>query len=269
LGKGKGAGIQGEGWGIWVVAILRAMGLYLNHRDKGTPEEKGNIMETIKAMTPNQIDAIWLQKHSASHRVAEQIGYLVRGMEKYVGRKVRGARGTIYLHPTDNRQMTTHEIVSLYANGEKTMSEIGDRAKYVAQFNEVNDELAAIKNEIESMDAEFTARGGWSRFFLVTSSSGHIHSSMHCHTCNKGRNATTFALLPSLSGANLEAAVAKVGAGLCSVCFPDAPAEYQEQKKISAAVATVLLETGDESKFDEAMAKADARAAKRLAKAGA
>ena len=55
-------------------------------------------METIKAMTPNQIDAIWLQKHSASHRVADRIAHEVDVMEKYVGRKVRGARGTIYLH---------------------------------------------------------------------------------------------------------------------------------------------------------------------------
>ena len=222
-------------------------------------------METIKAMTPNQIDAIWLQKHSASHRVADRIAHEVDVMEKYVGRKVRGARGTIYLHPTDDRKMTTDEIVSLYANGEKTMSEIGNRADRIAKFNEVNEELAAIKNEIATIDAEFTARGGWSRFFLVTSSNGHIHSSMHCHTCNKGKNMTTFALLPSLSGANVEAAVAKVGAGLCSVCFPDAPAEYQEQQKISASVATVLLETADEAAFDAALAKANARAAKRAA----
>ena len=229
-------------------------------------------METIKAMTPNQIDAIWLQKHSASHRVADRIAHDVDVMKSYVGRRVQNPRGRIfadiYLHPTEDRYMNTDEIVSLYANGEKTMSEITDRADRIAKLNKLNDELAAIKNEIATIDAEFTARGGWSRFFLVTSSNGHIHSSMQCHTCNKGKNMTTFALLPSLSGADVEAAVAKVGAGLCSVCFPDAPAEYQEQQKISASVATVLLETADEAAFDAALAKANARSAKRRAKAG-
>ena len=64
---------------------------------------------------------------------------------------------------------------------------------------------------------------GWSRFFLVTSSKGHIHSSMNCSTCNWQ---TTFGWLPDVSGLDEEAAVEAHGALLCTVCFPSAPVEW-------------------------------------------
>lgn len=220
-------------------------------------------------MTPTEIDTMWLQLHSKSNGLENFIFNRLQTMEYYAGRRVRDGRGkTIILHPTEQRQMTTNEIINIYANGEKTPCETVAREQVIAKYNELCAELNEVNSQIQNINDEHSARK-WSRFFLVTSSNGHIHSSMHCHTCNKGRSFTSFALLPSLSGANLETAVAKMGAGLCSVCFPDAPSEYQEQKKISAAVATVLLETGDEAKFDEALAKANARAAKKLAKAGA
>ena len=66
---------------------------------------------------------------------------------------------------------------------------------------------------------------GWSRFFLVTNTGGHIHSSMACSTC---RPTTSFGWLPELSGLDEKAAVDAEGARLCSVCFPDAPVEWQE-----------------------------------------
>lgn len=68
---------------------------------------------------------------------------------------------------------------------------------------------------------------GWSRFFLVTSSTGHIHSSMHCSTC---RPTTRYGWLPQLSGQTEAQAVAECGPALCSVCFPSAPLDWQGQK---------------------------------------
>jgi hypothetical protein len=64
----------------------------------------------------------------------------------------------------------------------------------------------------------------WSRFFLVTSSNGHIHSSMHCSTCTW---TTTFGWHPQLSGLTESDAVNELGPILCSVCFPSAPVEWQ------------------------------------------
>lgn len=124
--------------------------------------------------------------------------------------------------------------------------------------------VAAIRQQIAPLD-DLYSQHNWSRFFIVTSSSGHIHRSMHCHSCNKGRQFTTFALMPSLSGSTTDAAVARLGSALCSHCFPEAPADQREQIKISQRAAQALLDTGDESEFDAVLAKSAAQAAKMCA----
>ena len=106
------------------------------------------------------------------------------------------------------------------------------------------------------------ARRPWSRYWLVTSSDGHIHASTECSTCNKGIYPTGFALVPYLSGSSAKDAVADLGSALCSVCFPDAPVQDREQVKISARVALVLAEDGVDA-FQQARAKAQADAQKR------
>lgn len=134
--------------------------------------------------------------------------------------------------------------------------------------DEAATKVAAIREQIASLNALHDEHK-WSRFFIVTSSSGHIHKSMHCHSCNKGRSFTSFALMPSLSGSTTDAAVARLGSALCSHCFPEAPTHQCEQTKISQRAAEALLETGDESKFDAVLAEQQQRAARKAAKASA
>lgn len=83
--------------------------------------------------------------------------------------------------------------------------------------------------QIGEYDAKYDANP-WSRFFVVTSSAGHIHSSMECQTCNP---ATTYRWLPELSGDTEEAAVRAHGPNLCSVCFPSAPLAWTVGSKAS------------------------------------
>jgi hypothetical protein len=125
-----------------------------------------------------------------------------------------------------------------------------------------------IKHLIMMINNEFNARGGWSRYFLVTSSNGHIHQSTSCHTCNKGKNATTFALVYHLSGEAADRAVEVFGPALCSACYPQAPVESREQGKVTTSLASVYYDEGYEG-WLRAKAVADARKAKRAAKVGA
>ena len=77
------------------------------------------------------------------------------------------------------------------------------------------------------LHAEFSRRGGWTRFYAVED--GHIHSSMHCRTCNNGRERTRFGWMPELSGQTEEQALATLDHYqhmLCSVCYPSAPVEW-------------------------------------------
>lgn len=87
----------------------------------------------------------------------------------------------------------------------------------LAEYNKHLATVLDIQEEIAALDIQYT---GWSRFFLVTNTNGHVHSSMSCSTCF---NTTTFAWLPQLSGLTEAEAVADQGEILCSVCFPSAP----------------------------------------------
>jgi hypothetical protein len=121
--------------------------------------------------------------------------------------------------------------------------------------------LSEARVAVAEIDALYSA-APWSRYWLVTSSDGHIHRSCHCHTCNKGLKRTGFALVPSLSGKESSEAVADLGPALCTACFPEAPVEDREQVSIPARLAIVLWENGYEA-FQEARRKAKADAEKR------
>lgn len=104
-------------------------------------------------------------------------------------------------------------------------------AQELAKLAEREAKLAELHEAEQALQALYT---GWSRFFLVTSSSGHVHSSTHCQTC---RPTTTYGWLPQLSGKDEASAVAELGPTLCSVCFASAPTEWTAGKKITAAQA--------------------------------
>ena len=102
-------------------------------------------------------------------------------------------------------------------------AEASDSAWVKRNLNEYRDALhtvTEIKAEVEALNALYT---GWSRFFLVTNTNGHIHRSMNCSTCYAE---TSYAWLPTLSGRTEDQAVSEQGEILCSVCFPSAPASW-------------------------------------------
>jgi hypothetical protein len=104
-------------------------------------------------------------------------------------------------------------------------------AEYLAKREALLTEQFEKQAQIDALEATYT---GWSRFFLVTSSPGHVHSSMHCSTCYP---TTTFGWLPELSGQTEAEAVEELGPTLCTVCFPSAPVGWTSGKKITAAQA--------------------------------
>ena len=104
-------------------------------------------------------------------------------------------------------------------------------AETLVKHDELIEERDGLFAERDALEATYT---GWPRFFLVTSSPGHIHSSMYCSTC---RPTTTFGWLPELSDMTEGDAVAACGPTLCTVCFPSAPLDWTSGKKITAAQA--------------------------------
>ncbi|MBC9703607.1 MAG: hypothetical protein H9W81_01025 [Enterococcus sp.] len=96
----------------------------------------------------------------------------------------------------------------------------------IASLKERIKETSAIVTEtsaqINACDKEFQRRGGWTRFWIVTNTNGHIHTSLSCSTCFPS---TRYAWLPDLAGSKNEHIVELAGESACTVCFPDAPVD--------------------------------------------
>lgn len=110
-------------------------------------------------------------------------------------------------------------------------------AKVPAVEATVTELLKPFHAEIAKIDAEFSRRDGWNRYFLVVSSIGHVHIDRSCSSCHAGR--TEFAWLPGASGQDGAGLIAMFGAKVCSICFPEAPIEelLAAEKAAKAAAA--------------------------------
>jgi hypothetical protein len=80
--------------------------------------------------------------------------------------------------------------------------------------------LSMIRQEQADLDAVYR-QDPWPRYFLVTSSDGHVHRGMSCSTC---QDTTEYRWLPELSGCAEGAMIEEFGERACTVCFPAAPA---------------------------------------------
>lgn len=117
--------------------------------------------------------------------------------------------------------------------------------------------LAALAEQTAPLNDEFERRGGWTRAFLVCGSDGHVHSSMHCSTCNRGDYRTKFQWMTEYSGADETSIVADAGWRACTICYPSAPL---------GVTGTKMFSTDELAAAQAGQNREDAKAA-RLAKA--
>jgi len=226
----------------------------------------------MKTLTSIEIDTLLLErlrvKDEASRRLRNSRDSL---LWCYAQRRHYG-RVTLFLHPdayvlvgasfeeAARHQIDVEQLIDLHRQGHPRLRWAG---RNVSDIETSHADLEEALERVSEIDREFQSRP-WSRYWLVTSSDGHIHRSPDCSTCNKGRTPTGFALVPYLSGREPLEAVADLGPALCSRCFPEAPVESREQARIPARVALALAEEGCEA-FQAAREKALKEAAKRVA----
>jgi hypothetical protein len=92
-----------------------------------------------------------------------------------------------------------------------------------AARDEIDEAVATITStnaEMATYLREFDRRGGWTRYYLVLNSNGHVHSSTYCTSCFP---TTQYAWLVEQSGMTSEALVELAGESACTDCFPWAP----------------------------------------------
>ena len=241
-----------------------------------------NNATELSTLSPVEHDLLYMERLrnrvSATVAVERKAYSLVRhyGVDVYVERTDQYGRTRKTTVTVDYRtnplpttwqeavQLTGYKAEALFNEGVapasqwRTLADITDDADAFTQARLAHEDAEIAVSQCER---EYDRRP-WSRYWLVTSSDGHIHASTNCSTCNKGHYPTGFALVPYLSGSSAKDAVADLGSALCSVCFPDAPVQDREQVKISANVALTLAEEGVDA-FQRARAKAQADAQKR------
>ena len=206
-------------------------------------------MTELSQRTPREIDevlaALWYQRSSAETRIAfanNHLHDLLRERAQQISRTQR-RWPTTHAEAAQKVQAALVALAEHYratgsyidAPGPMAPYDIGRAERCLANLETGRAEVDRLDTEIEQLEAEYRRRP-WSRFFLVTSSAGHVHSSMVCHTC---RPSTTYGWRPDLSGKTEAEAVDKLGPALCSVCFTSAPVAHQE-KRITKAAAVRL-----------------------------
>jgi hypothetical protein len=232
---------------------------------------------SLSTLTPVEHDLLYVERLSNYYRNDFERSYAERRLIDRIGIEVRFGASDQFRSAVIDPATPESEYPTCLADAKHLKIEVALQrwsegisrvraevlTNYVAEYNELASECAEQWLAVTECHEEYESRP-WNRYYLVTSSDGHIHSSTDCSTCNKGKEPTGFALVPYLSGSTVEDAVSDLGEALCSVCFPNAPVESREQVRISARLALVLKEQGAEA-FIEARKKAVEDAQKRSA----
>lgn len=248
-------------------------------------------MNNLSNLSPVAADTLYVKRliarSTAAFYAKQERDALIYafGRGVYVKGDLRDERRHVYVHPDAPiaagegwhhrplssldgiEPLTAQDVVEAHAAGHPKAAGYGEAVKAYAEA-EAN--LGEARLAVQECEEDYRSRP-WARYWLVTTSDGHIHSSCDCSTCNKGKEPTGFALVPYLSGKTAADAVADLGPALCSVCFPEAPVEAKEQARISARLALSLKQHGSEAfqkARQEAAAKAEAKAAARCPGSG-
>lgn len=134
---------------------------------------------------------------------------------------------------------------------------VEDYRRTIERYEEKIAEAESVVADIVALelplDAEFRRRGRWPRAFLV--SGGHLHSSMHCSTCNREGKLTRFAWMTDYSGATEEEIVDAAASRACTTCFPSAPVDVLNRP-------SALLTPDEKQQAEERAAREAERARK-------
>lgn len=177
--------------------------------------------------TPREVDEQLAERYDALGKAEDRRARLVDDAHYLLGHRKSYAGSRSGRWPKGAEETLAELREAVDAGRLKSWDEASAR-RALDGLAEVDTDRARLAGEMKDLEGEFRARGGWSRFFLVTSSTGgHIHASMGCHTC---KTTTRFGWLPQLSGKSEPDAVAEHGAILCTACYPSAPVEWTRGK---------------------------------------
>lgn len=175
-------------------------------------------MSDLTTQTPVEIDTRLATLFGERSTLGNQIASLQDHVNGEVARHLgRGWKGT-----------SSKEEVATYL---ETAGDYDSVRRYSLEIADLQEKMQVVQYEINTLQAEFTRRGGWTRAYLALSSSGHVHSSMDCSTCyytgydgmGNWRDGTAFQWLVDLADHDESEIIEKAGERACTVCYPNAP----------------------------------------------
>jgi hypothetical protein len=204
-----------------------------------------------------QLVRLWIERDRAVQALGSAVAraYSALGFRTgYVGRRFayfydEAAGGPREARPED----AMRELRELEPTASLRRS-AGHARDLIAEIERAFDARDDAREAISEHEQDYT---GWTRYLIVTSSAGHVHSRTSCPTC---RPTTTFGFVTDLSGKDEAEAIATVGETLCTVCFPDAPVN---PSKLGKAEAGRLAWTPDRDEREAKRAAAEAEKAER------
>lgn len=135
--------------------------------------------------------------------------------------------------------------------------------KAVETIKALNAERGELFDEVAPLNEAYRAQR-WTRFYLVTNSNGHVHTSTECETCFAD---TSFGWLTQFSGTEQDEMGKLSGMDACARCFPNLPAEVMQAKRDARVDTPERIQAREER--EAAAAERDAKKAAKAAKAAA
>lgn len=208
-----------------------------------TPALKERILMDYKGMTPAEIDNILVKAMTTAAESEAIIETRTKHVEIFEGRIAQYSMD--YLQKGENAKY----FAKKKEEAQKNLDEVRE------MLAKARENAAASKVVMADIADEFSRRGGWARYFIVTNVNGHIHNSMRCPTCFP---TTVFAWLPDQAGMTAKELVKLAGEAACTVCFPDAPVDVLRQpSKLDAPERKAAREKREQEKAERERIKAE------------
>jgi hypothetical protein len=204
--------------------------------------------QNLTTMTPAEVDTILVDAMEKAVKHSTIIGSQTERAEAFESQAENFAKTLEYPTLSDSDRKYWEGRVAKYKE---------DAVKARGFIEESKPLLKVALEAKQACEAEFSRRGGWSRFWIVVNSNGHIHSSMNCTTCFP---TTAYAWLPSVSGSTDAEVIELAGEKACTICFPDAPVDTRNRP-------SKLEEPAKKAAREEREAAKAEREAKKAAKA--
>jgi hypothetical protein len=139
---------------------------------------------------------------------------------------------TIWLPLMGNIQVSEDRIARF--EQELAKPDVYAHDRYARLLDDERGKLRGLEIEAKPFAAEWSKRGGWSRYYLVQNGDGHYHVSRSCPTCFA---TTQFVINPMTSGLTERELVDLVGTDACTTCFPWAPTTAAYKSGVSLGKA--------------------------------